>query len=193
MGLFLVLAFSLAGSGGVPQSMGVNNSFGEIKIKRMVAPDFSLDLYDDREIRLSELRGNVVVLDFWSSWCSPCRKEAAVLAEVYLEYRDKGVVFLGISIWDRDEDALAHIERYGSGHSEAIVTRDYGRAMQFLDAVDASAVLVNASTRFNDGEQLGLGAEVAISTNKLHARGPMGLRDLTSYKWVILGNGHIRE
>ena len=100
MGLFLVLAFSLAGSGGVPQSMGVNNSFGEIKIKRMVAPDFSLDLYDDREIRLSELRGNVVVLDFWSSWCSPCRKEAAVLAEVYLEYRDKGVVFLGISILD---------------------------------------------------------------------------------------------
>ena len=110
---------------------------------------------------------------------------------------DWGVEFLdlilAVRVVDSIEDALAHIERYGSGHSEAIVTRDYGRAMQFLDAVDASAVLVNASTRFNDGEQLGLGAEVAISTNKLHARGPMGLRDLTSYKWVILGNGHIRE
>ena len=131
MGLFLVLAFSLAGSGGVPQSMGVNNSFGEIKIKRMVAPDFSLDLYDDREIRLSELRGNVVVLAFWSSWCSPCRKEAAVLAEVYLEYRDKGVVFLGISIWDRDEDALAHIEefdvQYPSGpDSKGEILVEYG-------------------------------------------------------------------
>lgn len=110
---------------------------------------------------------------------------------------DWGVEFLdlilAVRVVDSIEDALAHIERYGSGHSEAIVTRDYGRAMQFLDAVDASAVLVNASTRFNDGEQLGLGAEVAISTNKFHARGPMGLRDLTSYKWVILGNGHIRE
>jgi glutamate-5-semialdehyde dehydrogenase len=109
---------------------------------------------------------------------------------------DWGVEFLdlilAVRVVDSIEDALAHIERYGSGHSEAIVTRDHGRAMQFLDAVDAAAVFVNASTRFTDGEQLGLGAEVAISTNKLHARGPMGVRDLTSYKWVILGNGHVR-
>ena len=87
------------------------------------------------------------------------------------------------------EEALAHIEKYGSGHSEAIGTEDYSAAMRFLDEVDAAAVYVNASTRFTDGAQFGLGAEVAISTGKFHARGPMGLRELTSYKWTILGTG----
>ena len=90
------------------------------------------------------------------------------------------------------DDALEHIEEYGSGHTEAIVTEDYTAAMRFTDEVEASVVLVNASTRFNDGAQLGLGSEVAISTNKLHARGPMGLRELTSYKWVALGDGQVR-
>jgi glutamate-5-semialdehyde dehydrogenase len=89
-------------------------------------------------------------------------------------------------------EALAHIERYGSGHSEAIVTRDYGAAMRFLAEVDAAAVYVNASTQFTDGAQFGLGAEVGISTQKMHARGPMGLRELTSYKWVIMGEGQTR-
>ena len=91
------------------------------------------------------------------------------------------------------DEALEHIDRYGSGHSEAIITEDYPSAMRFLNEVDAAAVYVNASTRFTDGSEFGLGAEVAISTNKLHARGPMGLRELTSYKWIILGNGQIRE
>ena len=94
---------------------------------------------------------------------------------------------------DSLDEALEHIEVYGSGHSEAIVTEDYGVAMRFLDEVDAGAVFVNASTRFNDGGQFGLGAEVAISTDKMHARGPMGLKELTSYKWTVLGDGHIRE
>ena len=89
--------------------------------------------------------------------------------------------------------ALGHIETYGSGHSEAIITEDYSAAMRFLDEVDAAAVFVNASTRFNDGGQFGLGAEVGISTQKFHARGPMGLKELTSYKWVIMGDGQIRE
>jgi glutamate-5-semialdehyde dehydrogenase len=97
-----------------------------------------------------------------------------------------------VKIVDSLDDALEHIETYGSGHTEAIVTEDYSAAMRFLDEVDASAVMVNASTRFNDGGQFGLGAEVAISTNKLHARGPMGLRELTSYKWIVLGTGQIR-
>ncbi len=88
--------------------------------------------------------------------------------------------------------AIAHIRRYGSLHTEAIVTEDYPSAMRFLREVDASAVLVNASTRFNDGGQLGLGAEIGISTQKLHARGPLGLRELTSTKFVVLGNGQIR-
>ena len=98
-----------------------------------------------------------------------------------------------IKIVDSLDDALGHIETYGSGHSEAIITEDYSAAMRFLDEVDAAAVFVNASTRFNDGGQFGLGAEVGISTQKFHARGPMGLKELTSYKWVIMGDGQIRE
>ena len=90
------------------------------------------------------------------------------------------------------DEALEHIERYGSGHSEAIVTEDYTAAMRFLNEVDAACVYVNASTRFTDGGQFGLGAEVGISTQKLHARGPMGLKELTTYKWIVLGNGQVR-
>lgn len=90
------------------------------------------------------------------------------------------------------DEALEHIARYGSGHSEAIVTEDYTAQLRFLNEVDAAAVYVNASTRFTDGGQFGLGAEVGISTQKMHARGPMGLKELTSYKWIIFGNGHVR-
>jgi len=97
-----------------------------------------------------------------------------------------------VKVVDSLDGALEHIERYGSGHSEAILTEDYTAAMRFLDDVDAAVVLVNASTRFTDGAVFGLGAEVAISTNKMHARGPMGLRELTSYKWTVLGSGQVR-
>lgn len=90
------------------------------------------------------------------------------------------------------DEALEHIARYGSGHSEAIITEDYTAQLRFLNEVDAAAVYVNASTRFTDGGQFGLGAEVGISTQKMHARGPMGLKELTSYKWIIFGNGHVR-
>ena len=109
---------------------------------------------------------------------------------------DWGMEFLSLTaavkVVDSLEEALKHIEKYGSGHSEAIITEDYTKAMRFLDEVDAAAVYVNASTRFTDGGQFGLGAEVAISTNKMHARGPMGLRELTSYKWTVLGTGQVR-
>ena len=109
---------------------------------------------------------------------------------------DWGKEFLSLTaavrIVDSLDDALEHIETYGSGHSEAIITEDYSAAMRFLDEVDAAAVYVNASTQFTDGGQFGLGAEVGISTQKFHARGPMGLREMTSYKWVIMGDGHIR-
>ncbi len=98
-----------------------------------------------------------------------------------------------IKVVDSLDEALEHIESYGSGHSEAIVTEDTPSAERFLDEVDAAAVYVNASTRFTDGSQFGLGAEVGISTQKFHARGPMGLAELTSYKWVIRGSGQIRE
>lgn len=100
---------------------------------------------------------------------------------------------LSIKIVDSYEEAVDHICSYGSGHTEAIVTENHSLAMQFLDDVDASVVLVNASTRFNDGFQLGLGAELGISTQKLHARGPMGLKELTCEKFVVLGQGQVRE
>ena len=90
------------------------------------------------------------------------------------------------------DEALEHIEKYGSGHSEAIVTEDYSVAMRFLNEVDAACVYANASTRFTDGSQFGLGAEIGISTQKFHARGPMGLKELTSYKWIIFGSGQVR-
>ena len=89
--------------------------------------------------------------------------------------------------------AIDHIALYGSQHTDAIVTEDYGNAMRFVREVDSSSVMVNASTRFADGFEYGLGAEIGISTNKLHARGPVGLEGLTSRKWVVLGSGQIRK
>jgi len=89
--------------------------------------------------------------------------------------------------------AIEHIATYGSQHTDAIVTEDITRARRFLAEVDSSSVMVNASTRFADGYEYGLGAEIGISTDKLHARGPVGLNGLTSLKWVVLGDGHVRE
>ncbi len=100
---------------------------------------------------------------------------------------------LSIKVVDGVDEAIEHIRRYGSGHSEAIVTQNYTTAEKFLNAIDAACVYVNASTRFTDGGVFGFGAEVGISTNKLHARGPMGINDLTTYKYKIYGDGQIRE
>ena len=109
---------------------------------------------------------------------------------------DWGTEFLSlvaaVRVVDSLDEALEHIEKYGSGHSEAIIAEDYSAVMRFLDEVDAAAVFANASTRFTDGAQFGLGAEVGISTQKYHARGPMGLKELTSYKWIVLGTGQVR-
>ena len=102
-------------------------------------------------------------------------------------------LILAIKVVKNMGEALEHIATYGSQHTEAIVTKDYARAMRFLREVDAGAVLVNASTRLNDGYQFGLGAEIGISTSRLHARGPMGLEELTCSKFVVLGSGQIRE
>ncbi len=99
---------------------------------------------------------------------------------------------LGLKVVDTLDEAMDHIAAHSTAHSDGILTRDDDHAAQFIAEVDSAAVYVNASTRFTDGAQLGLGAEVAISTQRLHARGPMGLRELTTYKWVIVGAGHVR-
>ncbi len=99
---------------------------------------------------------------------------------------------VGVRVVDSMDEAIAHIETYGSHHSDAILSDSYTNSMRFLDEVDSAAVYVNASTQFTDGAQFGLGAEVGISTQKMHARGPMGLRELTSYKWIIMGRGQVR-
>ena len=111
-------------------------------------------------------------------------------ADWKMEYLD---LILSVKVVESLEDGMAHIAAYGSQHSEAIVTQDYTHAMRFLNEVDASAVFVNASTRLNDGFQLGLGAEMGISTSRIHARGPMGLEALTCTKFIIFGDGQIRR
>ena len=105
------------------------------------------------------------------------------------EYLDR---ILAVAVVDSLDAAIAHIGRHGSGHTEAIVTGDLAASRRFVAEVDSSAVIVNASTRFNDGGQLGLGAEIGISTDKFHARGPCGLRELTTTKWIVVGDGHVR-
>ncbi|NLZ52523.1 MAG: glutamate-5-semialdehyde dehydrogenase [Thermoanaerobacteraceae bacterium] len=105
------------------------------------------------------------------------------------EYLD---LIIAVKIVDGMDEAICHINRFGTSHSEAIVTKDYNRANQFLARVDAACVYVNASTRFTDGGEFGMGAEIGISTQKLHARGPMGLEELTTVKYLIMGNGQVR-
>lgn len=114
----------------------------------------------------------------------------ATEADWYAEYLD---LILAVKVVDSMEEAISHLTTYGSQHTEAIVTRDFDRAHRFLREVQASLVLVNASTRFNDGFQLGLGAEIGISTSRLHAFGPMGVEELTTTKFIALGNGQLRE
>jgi glutamate-5-semialdehyde dehydrogenase len=109
---------------------------------------------------------------------------------------DWGMEFLAligaVRVVDSLDEALEHIGRYGSGHSEAIASQDSAAIERFLNEVDAACVYANASTRFTDGAQFGMGAEIGISTQKFHARGPMGLREITSYKWTIRGSGQVR-
>ena len=100
---------------------------------------------------------------------------------------------MAVGVVDSEQEAIDHINSHGTGHSEAIVTSSEQAAEEFTDGVDAAAVYVNASTRFTDGFEFGMGAEIGNSTQKLHARGPIGLRELTTYKYVARGNGQVRE
>ncbi|AEB12619.1 glutamate-5-semialdehyde dehydrogenase [Marinithermus hydrothermalis] len=165
------------------QRPGVCNALETLLVDQAVAADFLPQVARDLEAAGVELRG--------------CPETRAVLPEARpateadwaAEYLD---LILAVRVVRDMEAALEHIARYGSNHTEAIVTQNHARAMRFLREVDASLVLVNASTRFNDGFQLGLGAEIGISTSKLHAYGPMGVRELTTTKFVALGDGQVR-
>ena len=116
--------------------------------------------------------------------------ESATEDDWYAEYLD---LVLAVKVVGGLDEAMAHIETYGSRHTDGIVSRDAKNIERFLGTVDSSVLTVNASTRLNDGGVFGLGAEIGISTDKLHARGPMGLKELTTYKWVLRGNGDLRK
>ena len=130
-----------------------------------------------------ELRGDERTRRVWPQ-AKPATEE-----DWYAEYLD---LVLSIRIVDDIQEAIDHIATYSSNHTDAIVSQDLKHVQQFVRDVDSSSVMVNTSTRFSDGGEYGLGAEVGISTDKLHARGPMGVRDLTTYKWVVYGNGQLR-
>ena len=115
-----------------------------------------------------------------------CIRDREDWGREYLDY------ILSLKLVDSIDEAIAHINRYNTKHSEAIITSDYANAQRFLNEIDAAAVYVNASTRFTDGFEFGFGAEIGISTQKLHARGPMGLKELTTTKYIIYGNGQVR-
>ena len=116
--------------------------------------------------------------------------KAATETDWNTEYLD---LIMGIKVVKNLDEAIAHINKYGTKHSDSILTKDFAKAMKFIKEIDSAAVYWNASTRFTDGNQFGLGAEIGISTQKLHARGPMSVQHLTTTKYVILGDGQIRK
>lgn len=163
---------------------GVCNAVETLLVHQDLAGDYLTRLYDLLCKNQVELRG--------------CPRTRQILPQIkpadehdwYTEFLD---CVLAVKIVDSLDEAIAHINTYGTKHSEAIITNDYLNSQRFLREVDAAAVYINASTRFTDGNQFGLGAEIGISTQKLHARGPMGLEELTTTKYVIYGQGQVRE
>jgi glutamate-5-semialdehyde dehydrogenase len=176
------MALSIAVNSKV-QRPGVCNAMETLLVDRACAEAFLPRVIGTLREHGVALRGDVAVRSLAAD------VEPANEADWDTEYLD---AILSIAVVDGIDGALAHVAAHGSGHTEAIVTRSYERAQRWLREVDASLVLVNASTRFNDGGELGLGAEIGISTSKLHAYGPMGLEELCAEKWVAYGEGQIR-
>lgn len=162
---------------------GVCNAVETVLVDRAAAAEFLPKLAERMKARRVELRGDVESRKLAEGLA------AATEADWDEEYLD---LILAVKVVDGVEEAIAHINRHGSHHSDAIVTRDKAAARRFQAGVDSACVYVNASTRFTDGGEFGMGAEIGISTDKLHARGPMGLEELTTYKYFIDGNGQIR-
>jgi glutamate-5-semialdehyde dehydrogenase len=166
------------------QRPGVCNAMETLLVHRDIAEDFLPRMGAIFDHRGVEMRGDIATCKLIGT-AKPA-KEGDWSAE-YLE------LIIAIKVVGDVEEAVEHINRYGSGHSDAIVSDDEKAVVQFLNEVDAATVYVNASTRFTDGAEFGMGAEIGVSTDKLHARGPMGLEELTTYKYVIEGTGQIRE
>ncbi len=165
------------------QRPGVCNAAETLLVHREIAGSFLPGVALALQAQGVELRGDAA-----SRGLVPSMKPA-VASDWDTEFLDK---ILAVAVVDSLDEALAHIGRHSSGHTEAILTSDLQASRRFVAEVDSSAVMVNASTRFNDGHQLGLGGEIGISTDKVHARGPCGLRELTSTKWVVVGDGQVR-
>ena len=169
------------------QRIGVCNACESIVVHRAVAKEFLPKLYVALKEYDVQMRGDDAAVEYLGTEKPLVTKATEEdWGKEYLDY------ILSVKVVDSLEEAIAHINKYNTSHSEAIVTRDYDIAQKFLEEVDSACVYVNASTRFSDGNEFGFGAEIGISTQKLHARGPMGLEALTSYKYIIYGNGQIR-
>ncbi len=167
------------------QRPGVCNAMETMLVHSKIADAFlptMIELFKKAKV---ELRGDERTRSYDPDYVKPATEE-----DWYAEYLD---LILAVRVVDSLDEAIDHINTYGSHHSDAIVTENYTNAMKFLNRVDSAAVYVNASTRFTDGNVFGLGAEMGISTDKVHVRGPMGLEDLTIPKYIIFGNGQIRE
>ena len=168
---------------GKTQRPGVCNALETLLIHKDIAADFLPLIGNELKNAGVELRGCVVTKEVLTE------VKDATEEDWYAEFLD---LILAVKVVDDIDAAMEHIATYGSQHTEVIVTADYSNAQRFIKEVDASAVMVNASTRFSDGGQFGLGAEIGISTTKLHAYGPMGLKELTARKFIVYGDGQIR-
>ncbi|HHV80367.1 TPA: glutamate-5-semialdehyde dehydrogenase [bacterium] len=165
------------------QRPGVCNAIETLLVNEKVSREFLPEMLERLRSAEVEVRGCQKTREI-VPWVLPATEE-----DWYTEYLD---LIIAVKVVEDVDSAIAHINKYGSHHSESIVTRDYFNARKFLNEVDAACVYVNASTRFTDGFEFGLGAEIGISTQKLHARGPMGLEEITTTKYIIYGEGQIR-
>jgi len=166
------------------QRLGVCNACESLVVHKKISEAFIPLLVERLSLKGVEIRADERACKI-SSTCVPATEE-----DYATEYLDR---IISLKVVDSIEEAITHINTYNTKHSEAIITQNYDHALKFLNEIDAAAVYVNASTRFTDGFEFGFGAEIGISTQKLHARGPMGLKALTTTKYIIFGNGQIRE
>ena len=166
------------------QRPGVCNAVETLLIHKNVASSVLPNIGKELQSRNVEIRGDETVRQYIANSIPATEEDWATEYEDYI---------VAIKVVEDLDEVIKHIAKYGTKHSESIITENYSNAQRFLNEVDAAAVYVNASTRFTDGGQFGFGAEIGISTQKLHARGPMGLKELTTTKYVIMGNGQVRE